>query len=77
MLGKFVHLGIDAILVSIALAGIKRSSGLTPAISKLPNKDLRQLLVTYLEIGEWAMDFAVVAMGRSSNFERRLGNLKD
>lgn len=29
MLGKLVHLGIDAMLLSAFLAGIKRSTGLT------------------------------------------------
>ncbi|GJN90746.1 hypothetical protein Rhopal_003760-T1 [Rhodotorula paludigena] len=71
MLGKLFHLTVDAILISLCLAGIKRSTGLSPALAKLRNKDLRQLASTYLEMGEWAMDFAVVFMGRSSAFERR------
>ena len=29
MLGKLVHLGFDAVLISAVLAGIKRSTGLT------------------------------------------------
>ena len=29
MLGKIFHLGIDALLISAFLAGIKRSTGLT------------------------------------------------
>jgi hypothetical protein len=29
MLGKLVHLGFDAILISALLAGVKRSTGLT------------------------------------------------
>jgi mitofissin-like protein len=29
MLGKLVHIGFDAVLVSVVLAGIKRSTGLT------------------------------------------------
>ena len=29
MLGKLVHLGIDALLLSALLAGIRRSTGLT------------------------------------------------
>jgi len=71
MLGRLVHLGIDAILLSAFLAGIKRSTGLTPALSHVPNKDVRELLRTYLEVGEYVFDFAVVVFGRSSSFERR------
>jgi hypothetical protein len=51
MFGKLVHLGFDAILISAVLAGIKRSTGLTPALTQVPNKDVRQLLHTYLEFG--------------------------
>jgi len=71
MFGKLVHLGIDALLVSAFLAGVKRSTGLTPALSQVPNKDLRQLLRSYLEFGEYAFDFAVVIFGRSVSFERK------
>ncbi|PPQ68773.1 hypothetical protein CVT24_007715 [Panaeolus cyanescens] len=49
MLGKLFHLGIDALLISAFLAGVKRTTGLTPALSQVPNKDIRQLLSTYLE----------------------------
>ncbi|KAJ8086158.1 hypothetical protein PQX77_009038 [Marasmius sp. AFHP31] len=71
MLGKLVHLGFDALLISAFLAGVKRTTGLTPALSQVPNKDVRQLLRTYLEFGEYAFDLAVVFFGRSSSFERR------
>lgn len=63
MLGTLVHLGIDALLISAFLAGIKRTTGLTyvnnlawatvlrgfcclynnrPALSRVPNKDVRR-----------------------------------
>ncbi|OAX43096.1 DUF1748-domain-containing protein [Rhizopogon vinicolor AM-OR11-026] len=71
MFGKLFHLGVDALIISAFLAGIKRSTGLTPALSQVPNKDIRQMLRTYLEFGEYAFDFAVVIFGRSSSFERR------
>jgi len=71
MFGTLVHLGFDALLVSAFLAGIKRTTGLTPRLSDVPNKDVRQLLRSYLEFGEYVFDFAVVIFGRSSSFERR------
>ncbi|KAH9967726.1 DUF1748-domain-containing protein [Lactifluus volemus] len=70
MLGRLVHIGIDAILISAFLAGVKRSTGLTPALSQVPNKDVRQFLRSYLEMGEYAFDFAVVIFGRTNSFER-------
>ncbi|KAI9575016.1 DUF1748-domain-containing protein [Boletus coccyginus] len=71
MFGSLFRLAIDALLLSAFLAGIKRSTSLTPALSQVPNKDVRQLLRTYLELGEYVFDFAVVIFGRSSSFERR------
>ncbi|KZT26909.1 DUF1748-domain-containing protein [Neolentinus lepideus HHB14362 ss-1] len=71
MFGKLVHLGFDAILISAFLAGVKRNTGLTPALHQVPNKDIRQLLRSYLEAGEYVFDFAVVIFGRSSSFERK------
>ncbi|KAI0346999.1 DUF1748-domain-containing protein [Trametopsis cervina] len=71
MLGKLVHIGFDAILISAFLAGVKRNTGLTPKLADVPNKDVRQLLSTYLEFGEYLFDFAVVVFGRSSSFERK------
>ena len=53
MFGRFFHLMVDAVLISIALSGIKRSTGLTPAVQRLPNKDVRNLVRVYLETGEW------------------------
>ncbi|KAI0786456.1 DUF1748-domain-containing protein [Abortiporus biennis] len=71
MFSFLFHLGFDALLVSGFLAGVKRSTGLTPKLSAVPNKDIRQLLKSYLEIGEYMFDFAVVVFGRSESFERK------
>ncbi|KAF8342339.1 uncharacterized protein EI90DRAFT_3116289 [Cantharellus anzutake] len=91
MFGRLVHYGFDALLISAFLAGIKRSTGLTPRLSNIPNKDVRrkplcyakryspktdnyqqppELLRSYLEVGEYAFDLAVVFFGRSPSFER-------
>ncbi|GAA6062738.1 hypothetical protein JCM10212_005941 [Sporobolomyces blumeae] len=71
MFGRLAHYTFDAILLSCCLAGIKRSTGLSPAITKLKNKDLRQLANGYLELGEWIMDLSIVVMGRSNYFIRQ------
>ncbi|EIN10335.1 DUF1748-domain-containing protein [Punctularia strigosozonata HHB-11173 SS5] len=63
MFGRITHLAFDALLIAAFLAGIRRTTGLTPAIAKVPNKDIRQFLRSYLEAGEYAFDFAVVVMG--------------
>jgi len=71
MFGKLIHLGFDALLITALLAGIKRTTGLTPKLSSVPNKDIRKMLFGYLEIGEYTFDMAVVVLGRSDSFERR------
>ncbi|SCZ88314.1 BZ3500_MvSof-1268-A1-R1_Chr2-1g04329 [Microbotryum saponariae] len=57
--GRLMHLTFDVLLVSACLAGIKRSTGLSPALTRIGSKDLRQLCVTYLELGEWVMDLSM------------------
>jgi len=71
MIGKLIHLGFDALLLTALLAGIKRTTGLTPKLSSVPNKDIRHMLGSYLELGEYTFDMAVVILGRSDSFERR------
>ncbi|KAH8924594.1 DUF1748-domain-containing protein [Atractiella rhizophila] len=71
MFGSLIHYAFDALLLSVALAGIKRSTGLTLAVSRIQGKDIRQLVGIYLEMGEWTMDFMIVALGRNRWFERR------
>ncbi|KAF8609272.1 DUF1748-domain-containing protein [Ceratobasidium sp. AG-I] len=71
MFGKLFRLGLDAVILSAFLAGVQRSTGLTPAIGRIRNKDLRQILRSYLEFGEYTFDFAVVMFGRSDYFERK------
>ncbi|KAF9468802.1 DUF1748-domain-containing protein, partial [Collybia nuda] len=73
---RAVRLGFDALLISAFLAGIKRTTGLTPALSQVPNKDVRQLLRSYLECGEYIFDFAVVIFGVSFLFSQERSKLK-
>ncbi|KAF8351259.1 DUF1748-domain-containing protein [Amanita rubescens] len=71
MFGTLAHLAFDAILFSAFLAGVKRTTGLTPTLSQISNKDIRQIMRSYLEMGEYVFDFAIVIFGRSASFERR------
>ncbi|KAJ2519335.1 hypothetical protein H4217_000584 [Coemansia sp. RSA 1939] len=58
-LGRIAHIGIDLILLSTALAGIRRSSGYRLKTEALiENKDMRSYLDKYLAFGETALDFA-------------------
>lgn len=44
MLGRMLHIFVDAMLISVVLSGIKRNTGLTLAVSRFKHLELRQLL---------------------------------
>ncbi|RAL11350.1 DUF1748 domain-containing protein [Aspergillus homomorphus CBS 101889] len=87
MLGRISHYAFDAVLISAFLAGIKRSTGLAPPLSRVArgvfhspsletdkitdNKDFKKWIDQYLGVGEWVMDQSVAVLGSTSWFERR------
>ncbi|KIX00163.1 uncharacterized protein Z518_10300 [Rhinocladiella mackenziei CBS 650.93] len=74
-LGRLTHYAFDAVLISAFLAGIKRSTGLTPTSVKASSigesKEIQTWVDRYLGVGEWVMDQSVAIMGSSGWFERR------
>ncbi|KAH8423090.1 DUF1748 domain-containing protein [Aspergillus melleus] len=74
MFGRLTHYAFDAVLVSAFLAGVKRSTGLTPSLNSdqiTDNKDFKKWIDNYLGVGEWVMDQSVAVLGSTSWFERR------
>ncbi|KAJ5389842.1 uncharacterized protein N7496_000910 [Penicillium cataractarum] len=74
MFGRLTHYAFDAVLLSAFLAGVKRSTGLTPSLNSeqiSDNKEVKRWIDNYLGVGEWVMDQSVAVMGSSSWFERR------
>jgi len=74
MLGRLTHLAFDAVLVSAFLAGVRRSTGLTPSVKrdpKDPPTELRKWFDNYLWVGEAVMDHSIAFMSTSSYFERK------
>jgi len=74
VLGRITHYAFDAILISAFLAGVKRSTGLTPSFKTdkiAESKELKNWVDKYLGVGEWVMDQSVAVMGSSSWFERK------
>ncbi|EOQ99687.1 hypothetical protein E3P92_01329 [Wallemia ichthyophaga] len=69
-LAKLTHYAFDAVLISIVLAGVKRSTGLTLALKRVKNKDARGIIKSWLNIGEYCFDAAVIMMQRSNSFIR-------
>ncbi|KAF1810435.1 DUF1748-domain-containing protein [Eremomyces bilateralis CBS 781.70] len=74
VLGRITHIAFDAVLVSAFLAGVKRSTGLSPSFRSehvSQNTEVRKWLDTYLWVGEVVMDQSVAFMSTSSYFERK------
>ncbi|KAK4635258.1 hypothetical protein CLAFUW4_02304 [Fulvia fulva] len=74
VLGRLAHYTFDAVLVSAFLAGVKRSTGLTPSLkpdtfSESPS--IKKWIENYLWVGETIMDQSVAVMSSSGYFERK------
>ncbi|KAH3682195.1 hypothetical protein WICPIJ_006816 [Wickerhamomyces pijperi] len=70
--GKTIHFGIDLILLSTALAGIKRNTGLTIKSEKITDsKDFQGYIESYLNVGEKSYDMSVAWMSGSEYFVRK------
>ncbi|KAJ2756382.1 hypothetical protein GGH94_005446 [Coemansia aciculifera] len=72
VVGKLIHIGVDLVLLSTALAGIQRSTGLKlKPDSLVESKDMQSYIERYLSLGEMAMDLAAARMGSSSTYFTR------
>ncbi|KZM19568.1 hypothetical protein ST47_g9289 [Ascochyta rabiei] len=74
VLGKVAHYAFDAVLVSAFLAGVRRSTGLTPSVKPEQFSDtpsVQKWLDNYLWVGETVMDQSVALFASSSYFERK------
>ncbi|MCJ1356269.1 MAG: hypothetical protein MMC33_006263 [Icmadophila ericetorum] len=74
VLGRLTHYAFDAVLLSAFLAGVRRSTGLTPSMSPekiTESKEVKKWFDNYLGVGEWVMDQSISVMAASSWFERK------
>jgi hypothetical protein len=73
-LGRITHYAVDAVLISTILAGMRRSTGLTPSFKTDrvagDNKETTKWVDKYLGVGEWVMDQSVAIAGSSGWFQR-------
>jgi len=70
MLGRILHLAFDAVLVSAALAGIKRSSGLSINVEQIKNEEIQKAVKRYLDFGDWTLDQGIAVASSSPWFKR-------
>ncbi|KAF0426319.1 DUF1748-domain-containing protein [Gigaspora margarita] len=71
-IGRILHYATDAVLISAILAGIKRSAGLTFPTERIRNQPIRNIVESFLGIGEWVMDRCILYMDSSPYFEKKL-----
>ncbi|QUC18986.1 uncharacterized protein UV8b_03227 [Ustilaginoidea virens] len=75
VVGRLTHYAFDAVLISAFLAGMRRSTGLTPSFKPEKvagdNKEVSRWIDKYLGVGEWVLDQSVAIAGSSGFFERR------
>ncbi|TIA90177.1 hypothetical protein E3P99_01702 [Wallemia hederae] len=73
---ELTHYAFDAVLISIALAGVKRSTGLTWVESLYSTSNHRashtaaEIIRSWLNLGEYCFEGAVIMMQRSKSFIR-------
>ncbi|KAF1990266.1 DUF1748-domain-containing protein [Aulographum hederae CBS 113979] len=74
VLGRLTHIAFDAVLLSAFLAGVKRSTGLTPSFKSeqvSQSTEVQKWVNNYLWVGEVVMDQSVALMSSSGYFERK------
>ncbi|KAJ2725774.1 hypothetical protein GGI07_000981 [Coemansia sp. Benny D115] len=68
-IGKLLHISVDLVLLSTALAAIRRSTGLKFKPESLTDsKDIQGYIENYLTIGEKTVDYASWQMNNSSTY---------
>ncbi|KAH9847231.1 hypothetical protein C2E23DRAFT_742291 [Lenzites betulinus] len=70
MIGRLVHLTLDAALVSTVLAGVRRSSGFTIETEKISDPTFRSVADKYLGFGETIFDMIQGTAVNSDYFKR-------
>ncbi|KAJ2747949.1 hypothetical protein GGI20_000036 [Coemansia sp. BCRC 34301] len=68
MIGRLVHYGIDFVLISTALAGIRRSTG--PKLDDV-NSTIQGMVRQYLDVGERMIDYASPWLADSRLFTKQ------
>ncbi|EIN09825.1 DUF1748-domain-containing protein [Punctularia strigosozonata HHB-11173 SS5] len=70
MIGRLVHYGVDAVLLSTVLAGVRRSSGFSPSTDALSDPTFKSLADKYLGVGETIFDVIQATAVNSTFFKK-------
>jgi hypothetical protein len=61
-MSRIIRFAFDAVLISTAVAGIRKSAGVEFKLSKVENETLRTVCVKYLGIGDYILETAAVRL---------------
>ncbi|ODV85433.1 hypothetical protein CANARDRAFT_7547 [[Candida] arabinofermentans NRRL YB-2248] len=78
-LGRYFHYAVDLVMISMILAGIKKSTGLSLQVESLAHSsDSRSFLTKYLNFGESCLE-RIISLCRTSGMfkQRRIENSDD
>ncbi|KAL1413312.1 hypothetical protein Q8F55_001068 [Vanrija albida] len=70
VLGRLVHYAVDALAVSTILAGVKKTTGFTPATEQIPESSIRTFTEGYLGAGESVFNFIAGQAVTSQYFKK-------
>ncbi|EIW67342.1 hypothetical protein M231_02516 [Tremella mesenterica] len=70
MIGKLVHYTFDALALSAILAGVKKSTGFSPATNLIPDSSIKSFADGYLSAGETLFN-VVAGQAVSSQYFKR------
>ncbi|KAG8867471.1 hypothetical protein FRC20_005660 [Serendipita sp. 405] len=70
MLGRLVHYGVDLVLISTVMAGVKRSSGFAVKTDGITDPTTRGIADKYLGVGERIFDVIQASAVNSHYFKR-------
>ncbi|KAF8905006.1 hypothetical protein CPB84DRAFT_1772169 [Gymnopilus junonius] len=70
VLARLVHYTVDAVLLSTVVAGVRRSSGLAPDASAIPDPTVRSVAEKFLGVGETVFDMIQATAVNSPYFKK-------
>ncbi|KAI9637364.1 uncharacterized protein MKK02DRAFT_43290 [Dioszegia hungarica] len=72
VLGRLFHWGFDAMAISALLAGVKKTTGFSPATEMIPDSSVRSIANGYLGAGETIFNLVSGQAVTSQYFKRNL-----
>ncbi|WVQ74821.1 hypothetical protein IAR50_004428 [Cryptococcus sp. DSM 104548] len=70
-LGRLVHYAFDALAVSTILAGVKKTTGFSPATDLIPDSSLKSVTDSYLGVGHTIFDIVAGQSVTSQYFKKQ------